>query len=466
MSGNSWKNDSTLDSTKTLSKPALPLLVLVGKPNVGKSTLFNRLIGKRKAITHSKAGVTRDPVQGIWKYKEKEASLLDTGGIRFGNVEELEDLARKRSVQSLQEADGIIVLTSIEGLTAEDEELFTFLRPYSEKIILVVNKVDTEARETLLGEFYGLGFGEPIPISATHGRNCEELTEYVFTWLEQRGRFIGEGTTLGKDEEADLTLAVLGKPNTGKSTLVNTLLGREVSIVSALPGTTRDVVEDSFVFKDYRVRVLDTAGIRRKSKVQEDIEYYSVHRAIESIREAEVVLLLLDAEEELSEQDKKIAAQVVKKGRGIILGLNKWDRVKGGKKVFREREDRIRFQFPVLDFAPILPLSAKTGWNVDRVLSTAFELKKQLQKRIETSALNKALEKWIEKNPPPQIGKKKYKVRYLTQVRTSPLKFVMFVNRSEDFPDFYLRYLQNQLREEFHLSSVPLHIDLRSRGSS
>ncbi len=466
MFGSSWRSGLTSTPIKQTLSQRIPLVAIVGRPNVGKSTLFNRLIGKRKAITHSSAGVTRDPVRSLWKYQDKEAFLVDTGGIRTEKVLPLDQLVIRKSLKTLEEADCIILLTSIEGITGEDEELLEDLRPFTHKVLLAVNKVDTEKRETLLGEFFTLGFGEPIPISAAHGRNCEELTERVFAFLAQNGKFQDLKHNSGTQEEVSLTLAVLGKPNTGKSTLVNRLLGKEVSIVSDIPGTTRDVVEDLFLFEGKKIRIFDTAGIRRKARVREDVEYYSVHRALEGIREADVIFLLIDATEGLAEQDKKIAAQVVKKGRGIILAVNKWDTVRGGKRAFREMEDRIRFQFPVLDFAPIVPISAKTGFNVETLLKTAFSLKEQLKTRIETSALNRALAQWVEKNPPPQVGKKKYKVRFITQVRASPIRFVLFVNRKEGFPGFYIGYIRNKLREEFHLPSVPIEIELKSRGSS
>jgi len=412
------------------------------------------------------AGVTRDPIKTLWKYRDREAFLVDTGGIRAEEVKPLDQLVIGKSKKTIEEADCIILLVSIEGLTGEDEELLEDLRPFSHKVLLVVNKVDTEERETHLGEFFGLGFGEPIPVSATHGRNCEELTERVFSFLELDGHFQEQRDSGETDGAEFLTLAVLGKPNTGKSTLVNRLLGKEVSIVSDIPGTTRDIVEDFFLFEGRKIRIFDTAGIRRKTKVREDVEYYSVHRALEGIREADVVFLLIDVAEGLTEQDKKIAAQIVKKGRGIILVVNKWDTIKGGKRAFKEVEDKIRFQFPVLDFAPIIPISAKTGFNMETLLKTAFSLKKQLQTRIETSTLNRALAQWMEKNPPPQMGKKRYKVRFITQVRTSPVRFVLFVNRVEGFPGFYVGYIRNRLREEFHLPSIPIEIELKSRGSS
>jgi GTP-binding protein len=250
------------------------------------------------------------PCSDSRKYESKEAYLIDTGGIRSDETTGLTGLVIQKSIETLRKADCIILVTSIEGITGEDEELFKRLRPFADKIVLAVNKVDTEKRETALADFYGLGYGEPVSISAAHDRNCKELADRIFSFLEGKGWEFGEETS--PELEPITTLAVLGKPNTGKSTLVNRLLGKEISIVSDIPGTTRDVVEDTFRFKDHLIRILDTGGIRRKTKVKEDVEYYSVHRALERIRETDVVFLLIDAAEGLSEQDKKISAQVVK----------------------------------------------------------------------------------------------------------------------------------------------------------
>ncbi|HOV37307.1 MAG TPA: ribosome biogenesis GTPase Der [Spirochaetales bacterium] len=453
-----------LESIERDEKRDLPLIVIAGKPNVGKSTLFNRLVGRRRAITHSDSGVTRDPVRIRWKYESKEAYLIDTGGIRSDETTGLTGLVIQKSIETLRKADCIILVASIEGITGEDEELFERLRPFADKIVLAVNKVDTEKRETALADFYGLGYGDPVPISAAHDRNCKELADRIFSFLEGKGWEFGEETS--PELEQITTLAVLGKPNTGKSTLVNRLLGKEISIVSDIPGTTRDVVEDTFRFKDHLIRILDTGGIRRKTKVKEDVEYYSVHRALERIRETDVVFLLIDAAEGLSEQDKKISAQVVKKGRGILLVLNKWDEVKGGRKKFLEVKEYIRFQFPVLDFAPIVPISAKTGWNLEALLQEAFHVHQQLGQRVETSLLNRSLAEWIEENPLPQSGKKKFKIRFITQVSIRPIRFVLFVNRKEDFPSHYIGYIRNKIREVFNLPSVPIEIELKARDST
>jgi GTP-binding protein len=431
----------------------------VGRPNVGKSTLFNRLIRRRKAITDAVPGVTRDPVKGVWEHNGRKALLVDTGGIRPG-AEGLDAIVSQKSVDVFSRAECIILLLDIMELTAEDEDVIASLRPFSAKLVAAVNKADTENREDALGEFWSLGFSRVLAISSAHGRNCEELADAVFEQIDF-SRFADDS---GDNPGGDLTIAILGKPNTGKSTLVNRLLGEELAIVSDIPGTTRDILEGRIAFKGRTFQLLDTAGIRRKSHVSENVEYYSVNRAIASIEDADVVLLLIDATEGLAEQDKKIAAQIVKKGRGVILVLNKWDLMPQGKKALKDAAGRLRFQFPVLDFAPVIAVSAKEGWNVEDLLSKAVAVNAQLERRVETGVLNRALEAWTEENPPPRDGSRRYKIRYMTQVRSKPLRFVLFVNRKEGFPPSYLGYIKNRVRG-LGFEEVPVDIELRSRST-
>jgi GTP-binding protein len=436
----------------------LPLVAIVGRPNVGKSTLFNRFVRRRQAITDPTPGVTRDPVRGVWEWEGKRVLLVDTGGIRSG-AEGMEALVAQKSVETFRRADCIILLLDISGLTGEDEELIGALRPYSSRVILAVNKADTEEKEDALGDCWALGFSSLIPVSSAHGRNCDTLAEAVFRRIDF-SRYAGREAVSPRE---DITIAILGKPNTGKSTLVNRLLGEELSIVSDVPGTTRDIQEGRITFKKKTFRLLDTAGIRRKSHVTENVEYYSVNRAIATIAEADVVFLLIDAEEGLAEQDKKIAAQIVKKGRGVILVLNKWDLMPEGKKILKAAEERLRFQFPALDFAPVLAVSAKTGWNIESLLTRAGGINLQLERRIETGILNRALEGWVGGNPPPRDGRRQFKIRFITQVKTKPLRFVLFVNRKEGFPSSYFGYIKNRIRSDFGFRDVPIDIEVRTK---
>ncbi|HOV64848.1 MAG TPA: ribosome biogenesis GTPase Der, partial [Spirochaetia bacterium] len=340
-------------AAKNVSKA--PIVAIVGRPNVGKSSLFNRLIRKRKAITDPTPGVTRDPVEEFCTFGEKKALLVDTGGFRLMQ-EGIDALVTERSIAVMREAAVILLLMDVEETTPEDQSFMEFLNPFRERIILVVNKADNPSREMNAANYYSYGYPDVVAVSAAHGNNVDVLIDMV---EERLPAWSGETEDSAKTDA--IRIAIIGKPNTGKSTLLNRLTGSDRAIVSDIPGTTRDVVEGLFEYRGRQFKVLDTAGIRRKSKVGQNVEYYSVNRAIHAIDESDVVFLIIDALEGLSEQDKKISDQIIKKGRGVILVLNKWDALKPVPNQFKAMEDRVRFQFPVLSFAPLLPLSAKEG---------------------------------------------------------------------------------------------------------
>ncbi len=435
----------------------IPVVAVVGRPNVGKSTLFNRLIGKRQAITDPMPGVTRDPVEGEYSFGKRTVRLIDTGGFKIGN-EGLDGLVTKRSIDVLKDADLILFLMDVTSVTPEDEAFAQILRNYSEKILLGVNKVDNPEREADVWNFYSFGFDHVIALSAAHGIGISELEEKFEMLLDFDSGSYSESVL-----DADIKIALLGKPNTGKSTLINKLIGKEASIVSDIPGTTRDVVEGRFEYRHIAYRVMDTAGIRKKKRVGANVEYYSVHRAIKTIEEADVVLLMIDAVEGLGEQDKKIATQIVKKGRGVILVLNKWDLVRDLPNQMEAIRDRTRFLFPVLGFAPMVSLSAKTGDGIKNLLDEVYKVWKQLHYRVETSVLNGALKRWVEKKEPPRFRKGRYKILYGTQTGINPVHFVFFVNRKKNFPESYLQYIKNNIRSELGFSSIPLEMELKER---
>ncbi len=439
------------------NKKGLPVVAVVGRPNVGKSTLFNRLIGKRQAITDPTPGVTRDPVEGVWDLGNHRIKLIDTGGFKV-DQSGLDAQVTNRSLSVLTDADLIVFLMDVTETTPEDEALAKILRKYSGKILLVVNKVDSEKREPDVWNFYSYGFEHVVGISAAHGIGISEFIDKLEELIDfdlERGEEIAP--------EPDIRIALLGKPNTGKSTLINRFLGKEVSIVSDIPGTTRDVIEGRFEYRNKIYRVMDTAGIRKKKRIGENVEYYSVNRAIKTIEQSDVVLLMIDAVEGLGDQDKKIATQIVKKGCGVVLVLNKWDRVKEVPNQMEAIQDRTKFLFPVLSFAPLVPLSAATGEGIDELFSQIYKVWKQLFHRVETSALNSALKKWVERTEPPRFKGGRYKILYGTQVSINPVRFVLFVNRKRSFPESYLQYIKNNIRTELGFSSIPIEVELKER---
>jgi GTP-binding protein len=462
-------------------------VAIVGKPNVGKSTLFNRLVGSRRAITHSEAGVTRDVVEAESRVRDLRCLFQDTGGYStapapFGR------LVARRSLETAANANLLILLVEASGITREDQEFVEKLRKYQQKVILVVNKVDGEKQRQQLAEFYELGFSRLVPVSAEHNSNIDELREAVYA-AARDGGFLGgvpgevpageaagevpgevpageaagdraEGPAEGRAVEPELRLAILGKPNTGKSSLLNRLLGVERSLVSELPGTTRDPVSGDVKLHGVPARVIDTAGMRRKSKVREEVEYYSVNRAARTVEEADVVLLVVDAREGLTDQDKKIAALAVRRGRGVVVVLNKWDLMEPGRSALRAARERVRFLFPTLEFAPVVAISAATSFGVTSLLQTILELWEQLRRQVPTPRLNRELRRWVEDYPLPVRGRN-VKLRYATQTGVNPVRFVFFVNNRRGYPAGYTRYLENRIRQDLGFDKIPVGIQVR-----
>lgn len=443
---------------------------------MGKSTLFNALVGRRQAITHRTPGVTRDPVEVACSFGPVRLLLVDTGGYKVDR-DAMDELVAERSIAAARGADLALLLIDALEITSEDESLMERLRPLADRLVLVVNKVDSPDRESLVWNAHSHGFPLVVGVSAAHHKNLDELRDVVAAFLQSvpargtgpDGKGSDEAAPAdGEDggesdagsDKAPLRVAILGKPNTGKSSLANRLLGEERSIVSSIPGTTRDVVEASFSYRRRRFEILDTAGIRRRSKVTEAIEFYSVGRAMETVRRADLVLLLVDASEGIADQDKKIADLAVKEGRGVILCLSKWDLLAARRKLLKETSDKVRFLFPVLHFAPIVPVSALTGYGVKRLLDTALEVGAQLQRRVGTGRLNAALETWVTHYPLPVRGQN-YKIRFAAQIGANPVRFVIFVNRMAGFPVSYSQYLENCVRRDMGFPLVPVAIEFR-----
>ena len=448
----------------------LPVVALAGRPNVGKSTLFNRLLHKRRAITDPTPGVTRDPVTMDTVILGKPLRLVDTGGFKLDRNHDtpqgdLEKLVVEKTLETLKSADLIVLLFEAGEISSEDEEFINLLRPYQKKLIVTVNKTEGGRREGEAWNLLSYGFEKVYLISAEHGDNIAELEEAIAVRIPQKNTEPAE-----EEAGAPIRIAILGKPNTGKSTLSNRLTSSSASIVSDIPGTTRDVVEGSFTWKKRSFIVLDTAGIRRKTKVSENIEYYSVNRAIKTIDEADIVFLIIDAVESLSEQDKKIAALAHDKGRGIIMVLNKWDTMENadgaaGRKTFKAVKDRINFLFGQMEYAPIIALSALKGEGVSELLNTSIRMYDQLTRQTETSALNKALENWLAEYPPPAGKQSRFKLRYAVQNQVNPVKFIFFASRSHAVSEAYVAYLRNRIRRDLGYSMIPVSIEIRASAS-
>jgi GTP-binding protein len=470
-------------------KKNLPAVVLAGRPNVGKSTLFNRMTHSRRSITDPTPGVTRDCVEKEMMLGSRRIRLVDTGGFKAVRDGEIEEAVFQKTLLALEKAAVIVLLLEAGEITGEDEEFITRLRRFAPKVIVAVNKTEGGRREGEAWNYLSFGFDRIFFISAEHGDNVGALADEIGRRLALNANRTGAhpagdepdvGTGSGNIETDDrdeflhknktelyeaefqdetIKIAIVGKPNTGKSTLSNRLLGTDASIVSGIAGTTRDVVEGEFFYKGQRFLSLDTAGIRRKAKVSENIEYYSVNRAIKAIGEADIVVLMIDAAEGLTDQDKKITALASEQGRGVIIALNKWDLMPDVKNTLNAVTDRIRFLFGRMRYAPILPLSARDGEGIDTLLKTAVKMHGQLTRKIETSTLNEALARWQEQYPPPSGPKTRFSIKYGVQTQVNPVAFYFFATRPRAVRDNYASYIENKIRETLGFSLIPVAIE-------
>lgn len=439
----------------------LPLLVIAGRPNVGKSTLFNRFMQRRLAIVDPTPGVTRDPVEGTAMINGKPVHIVDTGGYKLqrdeGTMEAvLDELVVERSLEMIEKADVILLLLEAGQITGEDEEFIIQLRPHWNKVIAAVNKTEGGKNESVSWNYAQFGFKNLFFISAEHGDNIADLSKCLVSKLDFSN--VREIT----EEEIPIRIALMGKPNTGKSTLSNRLTHSNASIVSDYAGTTRDTVEGGFSYGGKNFIVLDTAGIRRKARVHENVEYYSVNRAIKTLDRCDIVFLMIDAQEGLSEQDKKICSLAFERGRGIIFILNKWDTQEQDRKTFRKTREWINIMFGQMEYAPILPLSALNGAGIKDLLNEAIEIYKQLNHKVETAALNMALKDWLFKYPPPASKTAHFKIRYMTQKSTNPVNFLIFATRPEVVPETYITFLKNRIREDLGFDKIPVQLEMKA----
>src|SRR5690625_2482919 len=431
-------------------------VAIVGRPNVGKSTIFNRLIGERVSIVEDTPGVTRDRIYAEAEWLSTRFNLIDTGGIELSN-EPLLTKIRHQAEIAIDEADVIILLVNgRDGITAADEEVAKLLYRSKKPTVLAVNKIDNPEMRDEIYEFYALGFGDPFPISGTHGLGLGDLLDEVIAHFPKLD---------AETEDADsIHFSVIGRPNVGKSSLVNAILNEERVIVSNIEGTTRDAV-DTFIHKDNQdFVIIDTAGIRKRGKVYESTEKYSVLRALKAIDRSDVVLVVLDAETGIREQDKTVAGYAHDAGRAIVIVVNKWDTAASGEKVMKEFEDNIRNQFQFLHYAPIIFLSAKTKRRLQRLIPTIKLVSESHTKRIPTNVLNDVIMDALAVNPTPTVKGKRLKILYTTQVAVKPPTFVVFVNEPELMHFSFKRFIENRIRESFGFTGTPINIIARKRS--
>ncbi|NLB18568.1 MAG: ribosome biogenesis GTPase Der [Syntrophomonadaceae bacterium] len=435
-----------------------PVVAIVGRPNVGKSTLFNRLAGMRKAIVEDIPGITRDRIYEHSEWAGYEFIIIDTGGIISNDQGQLAVEIKRQAEIAIDEADVIVmVVDAREGLTTEDEIIASILRRSAKPIILVANKVEDFRSPHQLYEFYQLGLNDPIPISAAHGLNTNDFLDEVISYFPEQEQ--------SEEEGLSTRIAVVGRPNVGKSSLVNAILGEERVIVSDIPGTTRDAIDSHFEFEDNHYILVDTAGIRKKAKIKESTERYSVIRALKAAERAEVVLIIIDAVEGVTEQDQRIAGYVHEQGRASIIVVNKWDLIAKDTHTMQSFDKDIRQEIKFLAYSPILYVSALTGKRIPKVLELVDFIAEQHHRKITTSDLNQVINEAMMLNPPPGAGKKKLKVFYATQIKTAPPTFVLFVNDDDLMHFSYLRYLENTFRQTFGFEGSPIRFILRNRQS-
>ena len=437
---------------------AKPLIAIVGRPNVGKSMLFNKLIGKRLSIVEDTPGVTRDRIYGESEWAGRKFRLVDTGGIEPNTDNQILSFMREQAQIAIDNADVIIFVTDIKtGLTASDQEVAGMLQRSRKPIVLAVNKMDsTGTIDPDFYEFYNLGLGDPVAISAVHGHGTGDLLDACFQYLPPDD---------GVEEDSDVVqVAIIGKPNVGKSSLTNKILGEQRVIVSNVAGTTRDAIDSYFENSCGKYNFIDTAGMRKKSKVDDTIEKYSVLRATMAIERSDVCLILIDAQDGVTEQDTKVAGLAHDAGKACIIVVNKWDLIeKDGKTMDRMRED-IRRDLSYMPYAPILFISALTGQRVNRLFELINYVNDQAAVRITTGMLNSVLADAQTRVQPPTDKGRRLKIYYMTQVGVKPPHFVIFCNDKKLFHFSYQRYLENQIRSVFGLEGTPIHITIRQKG--
>jgi len=448
-----------LSALKTSRARRSPVLAIVGRPNVGKSTLFNKLLGERKAIVDDSPGVTRDRNYGEAEWAGRKFQLIDTGGLNIDAEAGLEESVQKQSRLALREADVILFLFDGKGgLNPLDREAVGLLRKEDKPVLFAVNKIDSRQRADNLYEFYALGIDPLFSISAEHGLGISDLMDEVVQQFPN-----AEESDEKTEEKAPLRISVVGRPNVGKSTLINRLLGFERSVVDSTPGTTRDALDTPFKLEGEPCLLVDTAGIRRKARINDRLERFSVSHSLRSVDRGDLVIHILDGVEGVTDQDAQILSYACQRGKALLLAVNKWDVVsKNGADVESYREE-VYHQLSFLDFVPVAFISASTGYGVRRMLETAGGVLRAYGKKVSTSAMNQALQRIVRAHAAPLSQGKPVKFYYGTQTGTRPPTFTLFVNTPQAVPESYQRYLIHQLREHLALEYVPIRLVLRAR---
>lgn len=431
---------------------ALPVIAIVGRPNTGKSTLFNRIVGKRKAIVDDIPGVTRDWVKADVEWRGKSFTLIDTGGFDPHSREEMGRLVYLQTLRAVEEADIIILLMDgKEGFTPLDMEIVNRMRKTGKRVFYAVNKMDAKEARALFPEFYSAGVERLFPISAEHGEGIEELLEEVLKEVPLSSEaHLPSGTRL----------AIIGRPNVGKSSLMNRLLGKERAIISPIPGTTRDALEESFEWKGRKYVIVDTAGIRRKSRVKTGIEYFSVNRAISAVEASDIVILMVDIWEGIVEQDLKLLSLALERGKGVCIALNKADLITRSqrKKILSMVKETLRFA----DYIPFSFTSCVTGEGIDLLMGIVYLIEKEMEKRIKTSLLNRYLREVVNENPPPRVqGRKGFVLYYSLQTSSKPPQFLLFCNNPDLANEEYIRFLERKIRERFGFTGLPISVKMK-----
>ena len=436
---------------------ALPVVAVVGRPNVGKSTLFNKMIGKRLSIVEDTPGVTRDRIYSKCEWRNRQFMVVDTGGIEPNTSDIILAQMRRQAELAIENADVIVLVTDVRcGVTADDSDVAAMLQKSGKPIVLAVNKCDSIGEPPMeLYEFYNLGLGDPFPISAAHGHGTGDMLDAVMDYLPSEEE-------LAEDEDA-IKVAIIGKPNVGKSSLVNRIAGEERVIVSNIAGTTRDATDTVIVIENGKFVFIDTAGIRKKSKVTEKIEHFSVLRAYMAVDRADVCLILIDAEQGFTEQDSKVAGYAHEQGKASIVVVNKWDLIEKETNTMNDYLTKLQNDFSFMSYVPFLFISAKTGQRVNKLYEMIDMVYQQNQMRVSTGRLNDVLAYATTRVQPPSDKGRRLKIYYITQPSTKPPTFVIFVNRADLFHFSYQRYIENQIRSTFGLTGTPVRFIVRER---